>query len=438
MTGDWVYMILGLLVALGGLLLMAWALFADGSRGRRRCPKCWYNMAGTDTFRCPECGYEAEGERNLLKSRRRVSWALVGGAVIVAGVGCGLLARMSEATLARLIPTPILVRIAPLDQQAWGAAATPRLAGGGQRPADVYLAELVDRCQKRELSLRTWEILFRRFFEAYPEEVELLAKTRKQWPQVIPEQITLLPDDLLGHHDDIVLRTRPQIQQGIWHVRPCRERPEELLLRYDYAPDDLRNVGFDIELAIDGTVVWSGISPPITISVRGFDVQQPISSPALDARLLSELQPTVRIGSPVRPLRISLLNRDQRWGRDVTYPLLIDVVAGDEVAGLSYELCRMPPPGVIMYSNFGSWERHVEIRWERGVIHEPGICDEPWQIRIRTHVALAGQDLNSGLYWLGDIRLPVDEDIVARWASVIQEQARSFPIGGSDESEGSE
>jgi hypothetical protein len=44
---PWVAWVLAGLLLVGGGWLFAWALFWDRSRGRRRCPKCWYDLRGT-------------------------------------------------------------------------------------------------------------------------------------------------------------------------------------------------------------------------------------------------------------------------------------------------------------------------------------------------------------------------------------------------------
>jgi hypothetical protein len=47
-----------------GLLLVCWGLWGDRSKGRSRCPKCWYDMRGTaPRLECPECGHDAGQER---------------------------------------------------------------------------------------------------------------------------------------------------------------------------------------------------------------------------------------------------------------------------------------------------------------------------------------------------------------------------------------
>lgn len=59
------------------LLLGLRLLIGDPSRGRRRCPKCWYDMAATPSLRCPECGRLAKRERDLFRRRNRpiLGWA---------------------------------------------------------------------------------------------------------------------------------------------------------------------------------------------------------------------------------------------------------------------------------------------------------------------------------------------------------------------------
>jgi hypothetical protein len=53
------------------------ALWRDRARGRRRCPRCWYDLSGTAALQCPECGRTARSERKLRKRRRRPRLALL-------------------------------------------------------------------------------------------------------------------------------------------------------------------------------------------------------------------------------------------------------------------------------------------------------------------------------------------------------------------------
>jgi hypothetical protein len=70
-----------------GVLLLVWALFWDRSRGRKRCPRCWYDMSGaggSTALKCPECGKDARRERRLLRTRRHWRWALLGALLLLA------------------------------------------------------------------------------------------------------------------------------------------------------------------------------------------------------------------------------------------------------------------------------------------------------------------------------------------------------------------
>src|SRR6185436_16171664 len=82
----WAYWSGAIALALVALGLCLWALLWDRSRGRRRCPRCWYDMSGaparadtpgapTDPLTCPECGRQIKHERRLLRTRRRWGWA---------------------------------------------------------------------------------------------------------------------------------------------------------------------------------------------------------------------------------------------------------------------------------------------------------------------------------------------------------------------------
>jgi hypothetical protein len=70
-------LLVGVSILSGGVVF--WGLWGDAIRGighgRRRCPRCWYDMRATDSLHCPECGHGARRERRLHKWRRR--WWLV-------------------------------------------------------------------------------------------------------------------------------------------------------------------------------------------------------------------------------------------------------------------------------------------------------------------------------------------------------------------------
>ena len=75
----------GALFALLMLWAMWWALFADRSRGERRCPRCWHLMDAAVGLRCGECGLQVAHERALFATRRKWRLAALALAALLAG-----------------------------------------------------------------------------------------------------------------------------------------------------------------------------------------------------------------------------------------------------------------------------------------------------------------------------------------------------------------
>ena len=75
MTGywwtAWLWWIGGAALGLLSLWLLYCSLLRDRSKGRKRCPKCWYDMSVAESLRCPECGNDAKRVADLLRTRRR-------------------------------------------------------------------------------------------------------------------------------------------------------------------------------------------------------------------------------------------------------------------------------------------------------------------------------------------------------------------------------
>ena len=98
----------GMAMGAAALVVISLALFRDRPRGRRRCPKCWYDMSQTSGMRCPECGRTQRKEKRFSRPRRRWRMAGIGAVVLLGGVGTMLMPSFrSEAWLA-YTPTPVL------------------------------------------------------------------------------------------------------------------------------------------------------------------------------------------------------------------------------------------------------------------------------------------------------------------------------------------
>lgn len=110
---DWAFVAAGWALVAAATLVVLWALFRDRSRGRRRCPKCWYDMAGVPGLVCPECGQYARSQKRLGKTRRRWKWAAASLVVLVLGCGTLKIPAMRAGGWVGALPSTVLVFVAP-------------------------------------------------------------------------------------------------------------------------------------------------------------------------------------------------------------------------------------------------------------------------------------------------------------------------------------
>lgn len=124
MTSDWMFWIAGGVLGIAGLWLAYWSLFSDRAKGRKRCPKCWYNMQAAESLRCPECGHTAKTDRKLLKTRRRWRWAFVSGLLLLGSFSLEVVPRYRSSDWREKSSTTLLVLLAYLadDQESFGSA----------------------------------------------------------------------------------------------------------------------------------------------------------------------------------------------------------------------------------------------------------------------------------------------------------------------------
>lgn len=111
----------GALIACAALALAAWALFADRARGRRRCPKCWYDMSGarSSEARCPECGRIVKHEKDWFRTRRRWRGVWMALSLLVLAVASGLVGKARRDGWESIAPTTVLILAAPWIDHPW-------------------------------------------------------------------------------------------------------------------------------------------------------------------------------------------------------------------------------------------------------------------------------------------------------------------------------
>ncbi len=95
-----------------GALAFLWAMCRDRSRGRTRCPKCWYDLAGLAKpetpspwpITCPECGKKIGHERQTRRTRRHWRLAALALAMMLAAYPIAQIADAREFGPQRLLP----------------------------------------------------------------------------------------------------------------------------------------------------------------------------------------------------------------------------------------------------------------------------------------------------------------------------------------------
>ncbi len=97
----------GVLAALA-LVVVVVALFRDRSRGRRRCPKCWYDMSAVNGMTCPECGRTQKRERRFFGTRRKWRRAMIGTALLAMAMGTTAAPVVNSGEWPRYVPAAVL------------------------------------------------------------------------------------------------------------------------------------------------------------------------------------------------------------------------------------------------------------------------------------------------------------------------------------------
>ncbi len=150
----WLWWGLGSIVFLGCLGVVWWGLFGDRARGRRRCPRCWYDLAHTSGLTCSECGHVIENEKQLFRTRRRLIPVLI--AAVVAAAGASYTIEFAQQQgWARMLPTRAMVMALPVVGPLHGDLINELHRRVGMRKlSDRQLRSLMQRCLRGDIWAR--------------------------------------------------------------------------------------------------------------------------------------------------------------------------------------------------------------------------------------------------------------------------------------------
>ncbi|MBX3359672.1 MAG: hypothetical protein KF745_14730 [Phycisphaeraceae bacterium] len=178
--------IAGVLLALA-IRLGWWALFADRSRGRHRCPNCWYDMTGTPGLTCPECGKAAKAEAALFRTRRRKWWTLAAAVLLIAAFSSAFYPQARGRKWTEFAPTTILIAAMPWLNSKSDAMRELRMRVGKEQDHlwGWQRRLLINRC-RAGLTAETLDIPYCELC------LDLACELRREAPDILPAAKQLL------------------------------------------------------------------------------------------------------------------------------------------------------------------------------------------------------------------------------------------------------
>lgn len=149
------------LAALGLFGVAAALLILDRPRGRRRRPRCWYDLAAharpDPTITCPGCGHRITRERSPARTRPRWRPAALALCVVLLATGW-LVFRSTSSGWATLLPTSLLIELSPgVDDSGFLAGTDWVSLELGRRGADATMSA----AQWKRYLLRTRSLAMR-------------------------------------------------------------------------------------------------------------------------------------------------------------------------------------------------------------------------------------------------------------------------------------
>jgi hypothetical protein len=441
LMGDlryWLAWVLGALFAAGMLYLAWWGLFGDREKGRRRCPKCWFDLTGTPAdpplLRCNECGHAPADTRALHRTRRRWTSAILA-MVALALSGAFVLQRASDNGWASLLPSRALIAFMPFSDPAGDMFTELQLRLRRGELSEGQVVALVRRCTSGDWSARppsdAWIAKYGdllRFWQrnlvtqdkveemllALPPRIDLVV--RDPWPAGTPIAAQLQARDWWPLDMDLRLRLAPAVA-GAQPVTVIRRgegwmRASHSILLPAQPPGEFE-VTCEVEISRRraGESTWSP-SGRQTITIRASiestidGMLAPAQGPSLDLGLEQALGVgAVKWPSGESPVRFRLDLRPTAWPafNDVAIGATIELVRGEAVAR-RLAVWWLAGEGLDRENRAAGWEVQHEDPALLPLVNE---VDGQWRLRIRGDPVIALRAGGGTRYWAGDLTLPL-------------------------------
>lgn len=381
----WLFEITGFLVGGIGAVLVLMALFADRSRGRRRCPRCWYSMDGAPGLRCPECGGEARSDRRLFKTRRRWVFALLALGVVLIGLAVRSAPAVARDGAMGALPTPVVLAFlemtgwAPPGDGRWGDELERRFAAG-------KLGRFKDRAVR--LMLRHWLIEYRR-----------------QWPRDVAMRVVIQNAPWAG--GSAVIRARladgPEKPWIDMSARRMQGRSEwtDGSVEIGTLPEGCREMVLEIEVGTPGRGGhWKGkVSYPVRIGGAASDLLSAEESEELNRFIITALIDDGSLSTDRITLPLARPGME-----DVSIALRIEYRRGKEVVAVATVWDNAGEAWV--KKNLRNPSSILPVRWLPVPEIAAGNLVSVDSVRIVPDVGGALMDRTRKKYWSGELTVP--------------------------------
>lgn len=390
-------------LGLAGVIVLILALFRDRARGRRRCPKCWYDLSvsGEGNLRCSECGYKARRERKLYKTRRHWRWAGVGVVLLLGSYACRVTPDVRRHGWWSAVPTTLIIAVSPkvdLDESA-------------------LIDSLLARADRDEIADWQWDWFVLWGLKDGDRLVTPKITTRNGWVRNVPLMAKL---DFIFHSSSsrAVSATATPIAPGGKPIFASRH-PIALVSFDSGVAQDAGTI--DVESIMDWEVEiktnigrrqlsWTKrIRHPVWFSDRVDYLIEPATDPIVNQLIAEHIDALVMENSvyfyfdrgdiEIYPRRELL----EAVFKNVTFAVNVELIFGEDVVAEQSAWCGSDPRQSCNGMVVPNMLEQLSIDLRRQLAANP----DQWRVRISPNPQLALNDFDSFLYWNGELTLPV-------------------------------
>ncbi len=449
LNGDTIYWLSWLAAAIffGAMVYLAWAaIFKDRPKGKRRCPKCWFDMCGTPGMTCGECGFTAHFEKQLNKRRRRP------GIAVLAILSCVAMAGViNERLMVRgwmgLVPTKALILSLPLTMDMQGKTfleLNKRMQNS--KLSDGEWKMLMKRCAKgdfqRKVLSADWESTYSRVILGWRQSLEtgseaemplwdiapkIEVTTRDSWPTDVSPRFEVQIIDWWPANTITRVRAQPRIDgepSTTFYKSNARFRNSAYQLPIKALPEGVTDVVVDLvverkrpEIPIDDANAvyqtdlqfaqneWEPVGTysftvPVKTEGKLSDTLKPAESVYLDNAMRQAIGGSVTKWSQGRsPVRISIDAEQTRSAipKGTAVGVIVELLCDGQVAR------RLD-----LWWTTGSSRFNWEVVYEdEPLLNTASDKNDLWKMRVRGDAELALRVGDATTYWDGEFTIPM-------------------------------